>query len=390
MAGVVLAAVVVAIVVVIATSGDGSGSGTATSGAADAPPLTAGSTSASGSLVVLPMGDLSDPANTFWELFVRPLGATTWSLATPPGVADNGGLVVGASPAGPVTAAFLPSADLTFSVLAQRAADATTWDPGTIPGVVNSSPDALGTDLTGGVSAVLSQPRPSVVEAGPTLSGWKSLPGLPAIHHTVAGCTVAGYTSVADGPSGSAVVGTRCDDSTRAGLLVSDGSGGWVSAGPAFWNPTPATTEVLRLVAGPDGVSALAERTSATGSSLIAAWGPGSGGSAFARSQPVAIPKGWSVLATAVGGGNGRTATVLLGSSARSARRLLSVAGPGGSWVTAATPPAGTSAAVVIGSEVDAFVPSGSHLAVWSLTPGSNGWSRVARLTVPIQYGSSS
>ena len=35
--------------------------------------------------VVLAMGQLDDPANTFYELFDRPTGRTAWTLATPPG-----------------------------------------------------------------------------------------------------------------------------------------------------------------------------------------------------------------------------------------------------------------------------------------------------------------
>ena len=54
-----------------------------------------------------------------------------------------------------------------------------------------------------------------------------------------------------------------------------------------------------------------------------------------------------------------------------------------------AHPPAGTTAVAGIGDETDAFVPSGSHLAVWTTSPGATSWVPVARLTVPIQYGSS-
>ena len=31
-----------------------------------------------------------------WEVFVRPAKSSTWQLVTPPGVADNGGLVAAA------------------------------------------------------------------------------------------------------------------------------------------------------------------------------------------------------------------------------------------------------------------------------------------------------
>jgi hypothetical protein len=375
--------------IVAATTDGGDGTGPVLTGAAAHPPGTASSTSPVRSLVVLPMGHLSDPSNTFWELFVRPTGATTWTLATPPGVADNGGLVVGASPSGPVTAAFLPSADLTFSVLARSVDGAATWAPGNVPGAVADAPDALATDPTGTVRAVLDRPSPTVVAAGPGTTTWTPVAALPGVDRTVGGCTVAGYTSVAAAPSGTVVVGARCIDSIRAGLLMSDGAGRWTSAGPLFDGSALGTTEVLRLQAGTTGMTALAEGTTSTGSSLVAAWGTAAPGSTFAASAHLAVPSGWSVLASAVGGGSGRSVTVLLGADGGGPLRVASIAGPGARWATLATPPAGTTAVAAVGSEVDAFVPSGSHLAVWTSSPGLSGWRRVARLGVPIQYGSS-
>jgi len=43
----------------------------------------------------------------------------------------------------------------------------------------------------------------------------------------------------------------------------------------------------------------------------------------------------------------------------------------------------------VTGEGTDAFVPAGSHLAVWSSTSTAPAWTRVSQITVPIQYGSS-
>ena len=57
---------------------------------------------------IVAMGTLSDPINTFWQLFFRPNSTSRWTLATPPGVADNGGLVISPSPL--AGAAFLASA----------------------------------------------------------------------------------------------------------------------------------------------------------------------------------------------------------------------------------------------------------------------------------------
>ena len=91
--------------------------------------LSASTTSADQTTVVFAMGKFDDPSNTFYELFTHQAGTTTWALATPPGVADNGGLVVGSSAAGSLTAGFLPSVDLTFSVLAHSIDGALTGVP---------------------------------------------------------------------------------------------------------------------------------------------------------------------------------------------------------------------------------------------------------------------
>ena len=43
------------------------------------------------------MGGSAAQHNNFWELFVRPSGATAWKLATPLGIASNGGFAVAAA-----------------------------------------------------------------------------------------------------------------------------------------------------------------------------------------------------------------------------------------------------------------------------------------------------
>ena len=92
---------------------------------------------------VLPVS--SGPA--FWQVFVRPAGSASWRLATPPGVADNGGLVVSAGAATSLTVAVRPSEHLMFSPLAQTADGGTSWSAaGPIGAPVAASPDALAAD----------------------------------------------------------------------------------------------------------------------------------------------------------------------------------------------------------------------------------------------------
>jgi len=88
--------------------------------------------------------------------------------------------------------------------------------------------------------------------------------------------------------------------------------------------------------------------------------------------------------------------SVLLGDETGPGRRAASLAGPGTGTGTAAvgwsalpSPPTGTTALAALGAEVDAFVPSGSRLTVWSTAVGGLAWVRGSSQTVPIQYGSS-
>ncbi|MGD0880880.1 MAG: hypothetical protein ABSB09_04860 [Acidimicrobiales bacterium] len=400
--GGVVAAAVVAVVVAVVV-GDGGGP-TATSVAPAPGDLIASTTAPGRTAVVLAMGHFDDPSNTFFELFERSSAGSSWGLATPPGVADNGGLVVAPSSSGALTAGFLPSADLTFSVVAQSGDGGASWLPGDIPGTIAPQPDALATGAGGQVAAVLSLPSPSVIAAGPALSVWNRVATTAQLAASVTGCGVTAVTAVAITGSGAPVLGVRCAHSDRVGLLMpatpSPGgqaspptapASGWRSVGPVFDGRLPLATTVLRLQAAGSGVVALAEGSSGADAELMGVWGSSGAGAAtdFVRSAPLSVPTGWSVRATSVGGGSGQGMTVLLGSDSGRAQRVESVGGPGLPWVLLATPPDGSTAVADIGGATYAFVPSGSDLAVWSSSSQSPSWVRTSRITVPIQYGSS-
>lgn len=57
-------------------------------------PLATALTTATGTWAAAVLGGSATSHNNFWQLFVRPTGTSTWRLATPPGVASNGGLVL--------------------------------------------------------------------------------------------------------------------------------------------------------------------------------------------------------------------------------------------------------------------------------------------------------
>ena len=72
--------------------------------AAEAPPggapfLATSLVTSAGTWAVAVMGGPVAQDDNFWQLFARPAGSSRWKLVTPPGTADNGGLVL-ASAAG--------------------------------------------------------------------------------------------------------------------------------------------------------------------------------------------------------------------------------------------------------------------------------------------------
>jgi len=71
-----------------------------------------------GTWAVIKMGHLDQLANTFWQLLVLRQGDTRWSLVTPPGYADNDGLVYGFVKGESLVAGFEANHLIRFSPLA--------------------------------------------------------------------------------------------------------------------------------------------------------------------------------------------------------------------------------------------------------------------------------
>jgi hypothetical protein len=364
-------------------------------------PLPSGVSTPSESSVSLPMGHLSDPDNTFWEIFLRSAGNTSWTLRTPVGVADNGGLVVADPVNGPVTVGFLPSQLLRFSPLAQTSDEGKTWSPGDLPSALVAAPDALAggpSDLT---AALVTGSGQTVLSSREDLSGWRQLVTTRSLAKTVKGCGVQRITALAS-DGNYPILGVQCSRTGRIGVLVPQagataaptGPGPtWTNKGPLLPDAASGVATVLRLEAtasasdsAAGSLTGLARMEVGRSSSLVAFWSGGAS-SSWTQSTRLTIPSGWAVGATATGGGStGRGISVLLDSGVH--RRIVSVAGPGARWVTL-VPPAGTGAIAAVGTEVDAFVVNKSHLTVWASGSRTAGWSRVQSTTVPVPYGSS-
>ena len=339
-------------------------------------PLPTSLVTAQGTWAVAVMGGSAASDNNFWQLFVRPAGASRWTLATPEGVADNGGLVAAGGAGGTsLLVGFRPSQGLAFSPLAASGDTGKSWTPGLLDADLADVPDALAVGTSGQALALLHD---GSIEVAPTAAAaaaghWSRLTTLGALAASAAGhaCGLAGVNAVSFGVNDTPMAGGSCVRRGVAGVFAESG-GTWQAAGPAL----PAAfggdqVQVIGLASAPGGTEALMT----AGTVLVAAWPEGTG---WTVSAPVA---GGAVVASGFGPTGG--VWVLLGDG-----RAEAIGGTGGAWRALPAVPAGTQTiAPVTGGGYDALAVSGSRLTVWRL--GAAAWAKVQVINVPIQYGSS-
>ena len=121
-----------------------------------AAPLSTSLVTLQGTWAVAVMGGSAASEENFWQLFVRPAGASRWSLVTPAGVADNGGLVAASGAGGTsLLVGFRPSQGLAFSPLAISTDAGKTWAPGLLDAGLADVPDAMAVAPSGQTLALL-------------------------------------------------------------------------------------------------------------------------------------------------------------------------------------------------------------------------------------------
>jgi hypothetical protein len=338
-------------------------------------PLATSLVTTQGTWAVTVMGGSAASENNFWQLFLRPAGTTRWSLVTPEGVADNGGLVATAGPGGTsLLAGFRPSQGMVFSPLATSSDSGRTWAPGLLDAALADAPDGLAVASWGQALALLSN---GTVESAPTTAAtaagqWSRLTTLSALAATAPGreCGLVAVDAVSFGPHDVPMAAGSCVRPGVAGIFA-DVGGSWQAAGPA--PPTgfgADQVQVLGLAADTGGNAALLR----AGGDLLAAW---SNNGTWSVSSPVAVN-----TVTASGFGPSGSVWVLAGSRAEVS------GGPGQVWRALPAVPAGTSTlAPGSGSSYDALAVSGATLTVWRLAAA--GWGQVQVIKVPITYGSS-
>jgi hypothetical protein len=340
-----------------------------------------------GNWAVLVMGGSAAQHNNFWQVFVRPGRAAGWTLATPLGVASNGGIAVAGEGGPALAAAIRPSQDLSFSPLASSSDNGAKWtQSGLLDARLAAGPDALAAAPGGGLIA-LTRTGEVELRAHPG-AAWTRL---ASEHAMVAagdqGCRPAQLTSVAYSPSGVPLVAGACARAGQAGIFRLAG-GRWSAVGPAL----PAAlarqdVEVLQMASAGRAVAALLVAGRGPATRLLGAWSNPDGGS-WTLSRPYQ-PGAARPLSAAFGGGS--LGVVLSGG------RAVSVSGPGAAWRTlpalpaaaSSAPDGGVTLAAAPGGGFQALSARGGRLSVWALSSGGSSWNRSQVISVSIPYGSS-
>lgn len=340
-------------------------------------PLDTSLSTATGTWALLAMGYLDQPDNTFWEAFYHPRGGTQWSLRTPPGVADNGGLVAAVTGTR-VTFGFRPSDSLRFSPLAFSADDGRSYSPGLLPAGLGDVPDALSMSASRAVALVGTQ----VIASRPAMSAWHPLTSLATLQKSSAGqrCGLQQLTAVAVTGSGVAI-GADCSHGGVAGVFTASGST-LQAAGPVLGSAAASSAvRVVRLIPYRHGLAALLAIPTSGGAAYEPAWQPTPSGPWTVGRAAAAGPL-VSASVTSEGG-----FTILTGPSAgRLAASYVEPTTP--HWVRLADPPLHTSTVSKAGSRIDAIAVNDNTFVDYKLSSGQ--WFASQTIKVPVPIGSSS
>jgi hypothetical protein len=356
--------------------------GPATQAAPPAPSLNTSLFTAAGTWAVAVMGGSAAQHNNFWQLFTRPAGTTRWKQVTPPGTADNGGLVLAGSGQSLITG-LRPSQDLTYTPLALTASDGHAWSSaGPLDAALADVPDALAS-APGSRKLLALLADGTATLAAPGYASWTTLATRPTLAATPAGrrCGLRPLSAAAYSPSGMPLLAGACAHPGTAGIFAYTGAT-WHPAGPQL--PPALAREnitVLMLTTTAGRTTALLAASAGSATSVLAAWTAGNG-SHWALSRPFRL--NGAKLTSASPGPRGTTAIILNGN------RGQAIAGPGTSWQPLPRLPPGTATlAPGPAGGLDALAVHRTTLSVWHLAPGGAAWHTTQTINVPILFGSS-
>jgi hypothetical protein len=356
------------------------------------PTLATSVSSASGtSWAVVQMGGSAATFDNFWELFVRPAGGTSWKLATPDGVASNGGLVMAATGPASLVTGFRPSQKLTFSPLAATADAGAQWSQTALlsPGF-GDVPDALGGSYGGQLIALTDT---GDVETSTNLGAtWAKITTQRSLANSSAGraCGVQTLTAASWTPGVSPLVAASCAKPGVAGIFGFS-AGAWHLAGP----PLPAAlshdaVDVVGLATSGQRTTAVLATRSATGATTIVAGWSANGGATWRLSPRLAAAT--AARSSVSIWADGSVGLVLPTSSAPAPAGTsgVTIGWQSVAWRTLPPLPARTvTLAVGADSEPQALAVSPTMMSAWQLAAGSSRWTLAQTVRVTVPYGSS-
>ena len=329
------------------------------------------------------MGGSAAQYNNFWQLFIRPAGSTRWKLVTPPGTADNGGLVLAGSSGQALVTGFRPSQDLTYSPLIQTSNAGQAWSSlNPLDAALASVPDALAVNPGSGEMLALLD-GVGAEQAAPGSATWSTLAS-PA---TLAATPPAGDAGCRPSPPPpSPPPGSRCSPAPAPGPGSPASSPPRTGPGRQPGLAIPASLAgqditVNRLTRTAQGVIALLTAGTGPGARLLAAWS--TDGRHWTLAPP--LPLHGAGL-TSASFGPGGTAAVIT-----TANHGQIIAAAGSSWLPLPPLPPGTATlAPGPGGAADALAVHGGTLTIWQHVTGGATWTKIQVVNVPIPYGSSS
>jgi hypothetical protein len=362
-----------------------------------APGLATSLASAGGtSWAVVQMGASAAQHNNFWELFVRPAGTAGWRLATPVGVASNGGIVAAITGSGSLMAGIRPSQDLTFTPLAQTTDAGVGWSQtNVLDAGIADVPGALAGGPAGQLLAVTQSG--DVDTSSSSGASWSRLTTQHALAAAAAGraCALTAISAAAWSPGGAPMLAGDCGKHGVAGIFTRT-AGAWRATAPSL--PAALATGPVSVF----GLNTTGTRTTAllavgTGADtgVIAAWTT-DGGSNWTLSGELHTGAAGHAVSTDPSvsfGPDGSAALVLPGKHAGSASQGAIIGWQAPGWQELPPLPAYTATVSATQSGApEALSAHGATLTAWQLpATGSAGhWTPVQTVHITIPYGSSS
>jgi hypothetical protein len=347
-------------------------------------PLAGAQTTTATTWATVVMGKNDGDFDLFWQLFALNPASSTFRLVTPPGVADNGGLIVAADPAGKTAlVGFGTSQGLQFSPLALTTSQGSAWAPGGLTHALVAAPStvAIANDAPTGALAVVGGSSQAVLESSGSLTSWKTLVTKQTLSATPAGqsCDIGSLQAVTIAAGATPVAGVSCRRPDTPGVLI-DSDRQWHLADIPVPNALARDAfATLRL----SPTSALLAGVHGATTNLVEAW-------SIANNRPWDLSPAISLKSAsdlvASGSGPGTEQFVLLRTDGSDRAEVIS--GPGGSWrMLPALPRSTATIAIAPSGAVFALAVSVTRLTVYRL---GTTWNPTQHLTVPIVFGSSS